>query len=74
MVDPVYNIKAIRGMLHEMVNNPGRFKGHKILYIHTGKYNKCDNATLILQGAEVEANQCMVSAALSFILLVPHKQ
>lgn len=36
MVDPVYNIKAIRGMLHEMKNNPGRFKGHRILYIHTG--------------------------------------
>ena len=38
MVDPVYNIKAIRGMLHEMKNNPGRFKGHRILYIHTGKW------------------------------------
>ena len=37
MVDPVYNIKAIRGKLHEMKNNPGRFKGHRILYIHTGK-------------------------------------
>jgi len=37
MVDPVYNIKAIRGMLHEMKKNPGRFKGHRILYIHTGK-------------------------------------
>ncbi|CAH3145905.1 unnamed protein product [Pocillopora meandrina] len=36
MVDPVYNVKAIRGMLHEMNTNPGRFKGHRILYIHTG--------------------------------------
>ena len=36
-VDPVYNIKAIRGMLTEMNNNPGRFKGRRILYIHTGK-------------------------------------
>jgi len=36
MVDPVYNIKAIRGMLHETKKNPGRFKGHRILYIHTG--------------------------------------
>ncbi|KAL9964244.1 hypothetical protein ACROYT_G027857 [Oculina patagonica] len=36
LVDPVYNIKAIRGMLYEMKNNPGRFKGHRILYIHTG--------------------------------------
>ena len=39
MVDPVYNVKAIRGMLHEMNTNPGRFKGDRILYIHTGEYN-----------------------------------
>ena len=39
MVDPVYNVKLIRGMLHEMETNPGRFKGHRILYIHTGEYN-----------------------------------
>ncbi|CAH3184217.1 unnamed protein product, partial [Porites lobata] len=36
LVDPVYNIKAIRGMLSEMKNNPGRFKGKRVLYIHTG--------------------------------------
>ena len=36
LVDPVYNIKAIRGMLTEMKNNPGRFKGKRILYVHTG--------------------------------------
>ena len=36
LVDPVYNIKAIRGMLTEMKNNPGRFKRKRILYIHTG--------------------------------------
>ncbi|CAH3185433.1 unnamed protein product [Porites lobata] len=36
LVDPVYNIKAIRGMLTEMTNNLGRFKGKRILYIHTG--------------------------------------
>ena len=35
LVDPVYNIKAIRGMLTEMKNNPGRFKGKRILYVHT---------------------------------------
>ncbi|KAL9964263.1 hypothetical protein ACROYT_G027880 [Oculina patagonica] len=39
LVDPVYNIKAIRGMLYEMKYNPGRFKGHRILYIHIVKYN-----------------------------------
>ena len=35
-MDPVYNIKAIRGMLTEITNNLGRFKGKRILYIHTG--------------------------------------
>ena len=36
LVDAVYIIKAIRGMLTEMKNNPGRFKGKRILYVHTG--------------------------------------
>ena len=39
MVDPVYKVKAIRGMLHKTETNSGRFKGHRILYIHTGEYN-----------------------------------
>ena len=42
VVDPVYSIKAIRGMLTEMKNNPGRFKGKRILYIHTGTiFHQC---------------------------------
>ena len=42
LVDPVYNIKAIRGMLTEMKNNLGRFKGKRILYIHTGTiFHQC---------------------------------
>ncbi|XP_067034640.1 uncharacterized protein [Acropora muricata] len=36
MMDPVYNIKAVRGMLTEMKCNPTRFRGQRILYIHTG--------------------------------------
>lgn len=36
MMDPVYNIKAVRGMLTEMKFNPTRFRGQRILYIHTG--------------------------------------
>ena len=32
----MYNIKAIRGMLTEMKNNPGKFKRKRILYVHTG--------------------------------------
>lgn len=36
LIDPVYNIKTVRGMLAEMTNNPKRFQGNRILYIHTG--------------------------------------
>ncbi|EDO27428.1 predicted protein, partial [Nematostella vectensis] len=36
MLDPVYTIKSVRGMLAEMKNNPSRFKGKRVLYIHTG--------------------------------------
>ncbi|PFX26633.1 putative 1-aminocyclopropane-1-carboxylate deaminase [Stylophora pistillata] len=36
LLDPVYNIKTVRGMLAEMTNNPKRFKGNRILFIHTG--------------------------------------
>ena len=36
LVDPVYNIKAIRGMLTEMKNNPGRLKGKRILCTRSG--------------------------------------
>ena len=36
LIDPVYNIKTVRGMLAEMTHNPKRFQGNRILYIHTG--------------------------------------
>ncbi|KAL9965383.1 hypothetical protein ACROYT_G029177 [Oculina patagonica] len=36
LLDQVYNIRAVTGMLAEMKTNPGRFKGRRILYIHTG--------------------------------------
>ncbi|KAL9965368.1 hypothetical protein ACROYT_G029159 [Oculina patagonica] len=36
LLDHVYNIKAVTGMLAEMKNNPNRFKGRRVLYIHTG--------------------------------------
>lgn len=38
-LDPVYTIKSVRGMLAEMRDNPSRFKGKKVLYIHTGEGN-----------------------------------
>ncbi|RDD45412.1 Bifunctional D-cysteine desulfhydrase/1-aminocyclopropane-1-carboxylate deaminase, mitochondrial [Trichoplax sp. H2] len=36
ILDPVYNTKAVKGMLHELEHNPERFQGRRILYIHTG--------------------------------------
>ncbi|XP_020893648.1 putative D-cysteine desulfhydrase 1, mitochondrial [Exaiptasia diaphana] len=36
VLDPVYTIKSVRGMLSEMNANPSRFKGSRVLYIHTG--------------------------------------
>ena len=36
VLDPVYTLKGVQGMLAELQKNPGRFKGNRILYIHTG--------------------------------------
>ena len=56
LVDPVYNIKAIRGMLTEMKNNPGRFRGKRILCIHTGTiFHHC------LPPSDVVFNLCFLS-------------
>ena len=47
---------AIRGMLTEMKNNPGRFKGKRILYIHTGTiFHHC------LPPSDVVFNLCFLS-------------
>ena len=37
MLDPVYTVKTVHGMLSEMRNNPSRFRGRRVLYIHTGE-------------------------------------
>ena len=39
MLDLVYTIKAVRGMLGEMKKNPARFKGNRVLFVHTGRYS-----------------------------------
>lgn len=36
ILDRVYTGKAVLGMVKEMQNNPGRFKGSRILFVHTG--------------------------------------
>ena len=36
LLDRVYTLKAVNGMLSELVSNPARFKGQRILFLHTG--------------------------------------
>ena len=36
VLDTTFTVKALRGLLSEMKKNPGRFKGRRILFIHTG--------------------------------------
>ena len=40
MLDPVYTLKAVRGMLKEMELNPSRFNGKRVLFMHTGMCNR----------------------------------
>ena len=35
-LDPEFTVKSYLGMVGEMKKNPSRFKGHRVLYIHTG--------------------------------------
>ena len=53
VLDPVYTLKGVRGMLAELKKNPKRFKGNRILYIHTGNlsvwmYRKSSNYSTTL--------------------------
>lgn len=36
LLDPTYSLKAVRGMLGEMRDNPDRLKGKRTLFLHTG--------------------------------------
>ena len=37
ILDPVYTGKTALGLVRELNHNRGRFKGNRILFIHTGK-------------------------------------
>jgi len=53
ILDPVYTLKATRGMLQEMSENPSRFKGRRVLFLHTGGYYALYNGKindLLLKG------------------------
>ncbi|KAL6583691.1 hypothetical protein OROMI_002980 [Orobanche minor] len=36
VLDPVYSGKAAYGMMRDMAENPGKWEGRKVLFIHTG--------------------------------------
>ncbi len=36
ILDTVFTMKAVKGMLCEMENNPVTFNGTRILFLHTG--------------------------------------
>lgn len=36
ILDRVYTLKAVKGMLTELQQNPSRFKGKRVLFLHTG--------------------------------------
>jgi len=36
LLDPTYTGKAANGLLKELTNNPHRFRGRRILFLHTG--------------------------------------
>ncbi|XP_013413667.1 bifunctional D-cysteine desulfhydrase/1-aminocyclopropane-1-carboxylate deaminase, mitochondrial [Lingula anatina] len=36
ILDPVYSGKAARGLVNELTTRPGRFKGTRVLFVHTG--------------------------------------
>ena len=41
MLDPVYTGKAAQGLVKELQNCPDKFKGDRILFLHTGKHRNC---------------------------------
>ena len=47
-LDPCYTLKGVRGMLGEMNSNPTRFKGTRILYIHTGQCHSSGSDVITL--------------------------
>ena len=57
MCDPVYTGKAVNGLLNELKTNPQRFKGNRILFIHTGTNNnrRCVVALFLALKLEIQS-------------------
>lgn len=46
VLDPVYTLKAVKGMLEQMTTNPDCFMGRRILFLHTGGYYALYNGSV----------------------------
>lgn len=42
-VDTTYTGKTVWGMVSEMATRPGRFRGNRVLFIHTGQCSNTDD-------------------------------
>ena len=59
VLDPVYTGKAVKGMVEEMTRNPQRFKGRKIVYLHTGIYTSTALLLFTMENSNWEKDKRM---------------
>eukprot|EP00271_Cylindrocystis_brebissonii_P000238 TRINITY_DN10294_c0_g1_i1.p1 TRINITY_DN10294_c0_g1~~TRINITY_DN10294_c0_g1_i1.p1 ORF type:complete len:519 (-),score=78.47 TRINITY_DN10294_c0_g1_i1:574-2130(-) len=56
ILDPVYSGKAVKGLLRDMADNPGKWEGRTVLFVHTGgllgMYDKSTQLQPMLAGWE----------------------
>ena len=61
VLDLTYTNKAVKGLLTELHVNPTRFKGKRILYIHTGTFSIPDEVGIkLILSLQVEYLDCMM--------------
>ena len=61
ILDPVYTVKAAMGMVEELRKNPTRFRGHRILYLHTGERSMIAPLALVIKTiAMIYCETCIV--------------
>ena len=71
ILDPVYTVKAAMGMLEELRKNPTRFRGRRILYLHTGEWLMTGSLALVLK--TMDHDFCQNWVQLDFDILFKFK-